>query len=390
MALKTQLTKEQELDIVEKYKSKRFTSHQLAKLFKKDKTNILNILRFYNVSVGHHKFTNEEEEYIITKYTKDKISCNKIASLFKSSKRRIAEILRKNNIEIHQNKFTRNQELEIINKSKEENMTLRRLGRLYFTDKHVISRILQKHNIKLAPFKRSRKYIINKNYFETINSEGKSYFLGLLYADSYIENSKKIIGISLQEGDEEILNKFREELETNAPLYFSKTKRENSKNSYIFRIGELKMYKDLEKLGMFPRKSLKINFPNSDQVPENLLRHFIRGYFCGNGCIGIYHKHNNQNCTIIVYSSVQFCQSLREVVHKTLGLNSSVRFRESKIPGLKMGIWYICGKKVFKFLDWIYEGSNFHIQRKYDKYITEKAILEEKERAKLPKTPILV
>ena len=44
-----------------------------------------------------------------------------------------------------------------------------------------------------------------------------------------------------------------------------------------------KIFKDLIKLGVTPRKSLTLKFPTF--LNEDLMRHFIRGYFDGDGCI---------------------------------------------------------------------------------------------------------
>ena len=45
------------------------------------------------------------------------------------------------------------------------------------------------------------------------------------------------------------------------------------------------MFNDLIKQGCVPNKSLILTFPNKHQVPENLINHFIRGYFDGDGSI---------------------------------------------------------------------------------------------------------
>lgn len=45
------------------------------------------------------------------------------------------------------------------------------------------------------------------------------------------------------------------------------------------------MFEDLIKQGCIPNKSLVLTFPNKHQVPENLINHFIRGYFDGDGSI---------------------------------------------------------------------------------------------------------
>lgn len=38
-------------------------------------------------------------------------------------------------------------------------------------------------------------------------------------------------------------------------------------------------------LGCIPNKSLILKFPDENLVPKNLIKHFIRGYFDGDGCI---------------------------------------------------------------------------------------------------------
>ena len=45
-----------------------------------------------------------------------------------------------------------------------------------------VRRILNLYNI---PVIRPRKYSLDETFFETIDSEDKAYFLGLLYADGY-------------------------------------------------------------------------------------------------------------------------------------------------------------------------------------------------------------
>ena len=40
---------------------------------------------------------------------------------------------------------------------------------------------------------------------------------------------------------------------------------------------------DLINKGRVPRKSLILKFPTEEQVPRGLIRHFIRGYFDGDG-----------------------------------------------------------------------------------------------------------
>lgn len=51
-------------------------------------------------------------------------------------------------------------------------------------------------------------------------------------------------------------------------------------------------------MGVTPQKSLTLKFPDKSIFKsEDLIRHFIRGYFDGDGCIS-YYRHENRNIGI--------------------------------------------------------------------------------------------
>lgn len=62
----------------------------------------------------------------------------------------------------------------------------------------------------------------------------------------------------------------------------------NSKNQYRLTINNKHISKRLAELGCGKAKTSVITFPTLEQVPENLIHHFIRGYFDGN-----YKQKNN-------------------------------------------------------------------------------------------------
>ena len=57
----------------------------------------------------------------------------------------------------------------------------------------------------------------------------------------------------------------------------------NRQNQYKICVCGTKIHHDLEKHGCVENKSLILQFPTT--VPEELMHHFIRGYFDGDGCI---------------------------------------------------------------------------------------------------------
>lgn len=56
----------------------------------------------------------------------------------------------------------------------------------------------------------------------------------------------------------------------------------HQKGLYCFHFAREKLVEDLEKLGVYPRKSLIIKFP---EVPKKYLPDFIRGVFDGDGSV---------------------------------------------------------------------------------------------------------
>ena len=114
--------------------------------------------------------------------------------------------------------------------------------------------------------------------FETIDTEEKAYWLGFLYADGSVGSKEHKIELGLAEQDLKQIEKFRDFIGINNKISYRPT---TKSYRYSFRSEFCK--EDLIKQGCMPKKSLILKFPTEDQVPQNLIRHFIRGYFDGDG-----------------------------------------------------------------------------------------------------------
>ena len=114
--------------------------------------------------------------------------------------------------------------------------------------------------------------------FEIIDTEEKAYWLGFLYADGCVGSKEDKVELGLAEKDLKHIEKFRDFMNiTNKISYREKTK------SYRMSFRSAKCKQDLIDKGCIPKKSLILDFPNENQVPKHLIRHFIRGYFDGDG-----------------------------------------------------------------------------------------------------------
>lgn len=137
----------------------------------------------------------------------------------------------------------------------------------------------------------TKNRIFNKDYWETIDTPTKAYFLGLIYADGWIlmnENPRVYeFGMQLQEQDKYILDFLNNELGGKHIVKFKPAEINyigeqilHGGNSYVLRVYCKKMVQDLYKLGIETNKTQKDKHPI---IEEKYFFDFLRGYIDGDG-----------------------------------------------------------------------------------------------------------
>lgn len=125
----------------------------------------------------------------------------------------------------------------------------------------------------------------NHNYFDVIDTEPKAYWLGFLMADGCVKDRVRTgsmqLSVHLSCKDESHLMMFRSAIEADA-----KNIHRHAKSVRLVLSSDV-LCESLIRHGCVPRKSLILRFP---QIVSNLERHFVRGYFDGDGSASI-HKH---------------------------------------------------------------------------------------------------
>ena len=224
-----------------------------------------------------------------------------------------------------------------------------------------------------------RKFSANDFYFDEIDSEEKAYFLGFLYADGYNHEELNGVHINLQAPDKYILERFNVMIGSNRPLLFLDitSKYPNRQNIYRFSVFNKRISQRLAQLGCYQRKSLTLKFPGEDIIRPDLLRHFIRGHFDGDGsfyktCANAKDRYGNHYVAttyrVCITSSEFYCRRLRDILIEKLGVKCYYAQKNTKsvnpIADIRMQ-----GKYAFIFLDWVYEGATIFLHRKHDAYI---------------------
>jgi hypothetical protein len=192
-----------------------------------------------------------------------------------------------------------------------------------------------------------------KDNFFTSWSPKMAYVLGVIYTDGNLTpgslrdpSSKTTLLVprfTVSQKEPELLKKILSLMESNSKLLFSrervtKSKKGNKKDIvageiYYFHIHGDKIYDDLMAHGLFPNKSLKLQFP---QVPSNCIRHFIRGCWDGDGSIYVENRINKKAASFVSGSKIFIAGILAELeklgmpkrtIHEIKRKNISYYFR---------------------------------------------------------------
>lgn len=211
-----------------------------------------------------------------------------------------------------------------------------------------------------------RKYTVDDNYFNVIDTEEKAYWLGFLYADGYIVSGSDKIGISLGIADKGHLLKFKQAISSTYPINDYKVKSGYKPGALYSRIliTSKQIKNDLINLGVVKNKTLILKFPTT--IPNYLIRHFIRGYFDGDGSLTYGSKQicGNSNYSIKFVGTKEMIEGIKRYFN--LSIKEEQRYPDKNLNNYSLTIGG--NIQVTKILDHLYENSKVFLDRKYKRY----------------------
>jgi hypothetical protein len=226
------------------------------------------------------------------------------------------------------------------------------------------------------------KYEYDTDFFKEIDTEEKAYWLGFLYADGCItkfykqnHNGEKVVRsmsceLGLKREDKVHLENFVKALNSNLKIQDRKSKLKD-KIYYSNRVvvNSTQFCKNLIEKGCLPKKSLILRFPDEEIVNESLLRHFIRGYFDGDGCV-FYKEYQyewiNRCFRVLICGNDIFLKSLCKILEK-----NEIKVTQEARKDKRSNVYqmFILGFDNLKlFYNYIYENNNICLERKYQKF----------------------
>lgn len=258
------------------------------------------------------------------------------------------------------NTLIEQKQLEVIDQYKQE-IPIKKICQNFNISPAYIQTIRKKHGVQsdytLSRRQNMRKFTVNQKFFEQIDNEEKAYFLGLLMADGWVQGN--LLGISLK--DIELVELFKKTIESN---HITKPRKNCNgvPNQLQLLIGSKKIVQDLAILGLIPNKYKRTRI--SEKIPTDMIRHFIRGYFDGDGSIYI---NSRRNAAQICSCSYEILQQIENILK-----NFNIIRKEKKyINSIKNYHNFVINDRneVMKFFDYCYNNASIFLQRKYNKFI---------------------
>lgn len=228
---------------------------------------------------------------------------------------------------------------------------------------------------EVVEFKKDRYSNRNHNYFDNIDTETKAYLLGFFIADGYIDNNR--IRIQNSTDDLEIIEVFKKELNPDTSICYT-----NKQAGAKFRKPQCSMGITSEhmvnlfksKYDIVENKTKNHNFKfDFSTISNNLIRHFIRGYFDGDGSISF---HKNKHNTIFfnfsfVFNSLNFTNQIADIFENKFQIKSVIYKHTSKTSvwwSLRFNYNRNRTLKIKEIYEYLYKDSNIYLSRKNLKF----------------------
>ena len=217
---------------------------------------------------------------------------------------------------------------------------------------------------------------IRHDIFSKIETELQAYLLGFYSADGSINEKRKTFRIHLQKQDSELVYLYKDIISPDARTFTVEVHKTTGRNgqevnaheSFGVDITSAKLCTDLVNLGIGYNKSYSdLHIP---EMPENLVRHFIRGYFDGDGCITVW-LSKEKGKSDRVRGKFDICAKSASI------LNEFIKFFATH--DIKINLNYLkrddmyristsSKKELEKIYNILYKDSNFYLSRKFNKF----------------------
>ncbi len=207
-----------------------------------------------------------------------------------------------------------------------------------------------------------RKYDLDDCFFDSIDTEAKAYWLGFITADGCVRSGPQgtagwnlnQVNVKLKASDAGHLEKLKADLSAESPLIPVPHK---SHPGVQVSFSSRRLVGSLMRIGVTPRKSLTVQ-PWTG--PDDLMRHYWRGMFDGDGTIAR-HPGDRPKWHLRMLGSEAVVEAFRVWASATCGSAAD------KYPKGNIWSWTVGGLAAPQALvRELYDGSTVYLDRKYE------------------------
>ena len=235
------------------------------------------------------------------------------------------------------------------------NPSLTKICTKYHIDISTLSKRLKELNIEVINYQNRLKF--DNTVFDCIDTEEKAYWLGFIFADA---------------GHLHKFNKFMKHENDNVKMGYVNCEGKRCERCRWW-ITDKHLWKTLNKYGCTPRKSLTLQFPNENIFKsKDLIRHFIRGYWDGDGCISYSNKEHTKIC-INVLGTEQFLVKLINYI--PYNMSYTLQYKNPESNNITSS-FIKDGLKAYNIIKYLYDNCTIYLDRKYEKFIYFRQLYE--------------
>lgn len=317
--------------------------------------------------INMERWTKEEEQYLIENYMTE-MYCDIARKINKTENAVRAKCFELRLVK--KNSWTQD-EIDFI-KENYQKLSIKQIAKILNRTENAVKLKAAKNGCKRSP------YYCDYSFFNTIDTEQKAYWFGFIAADGWININKEtnsgVVGIELQASDIDHLKKFNRDINGNYQIKTRtreckiSTKQGSISEECNIRIFSIDMVNDLINHGITSSKTHEFQFPT---LRDDLMSHFIRGYFDGDGCVRTRARRLSSGQVIeypvcdIVSANQKFLDDLRAFLYEKYDICSYIYAEKSGCYRL----YVHKNEHTIKFLNFMYKNSTVYLDRKYKIYL---------------------
>lgn len=206
---------------------------------------------------------------------------------------------------------------------------------------------------------RRRHIQFNESFFAELDNELSAYFLGLVAADGSIAKRGNTLEIQLAEPDHLVLERFIDAIDGIGCSLKRRNRADRLKTFYRLALCSKTMAKDLVGWGLTPAKteSMQLERP----VPDAHARHFLRGFWDGDGSIGRSHFE-------VGIRSEVFAHQLRRLIQVVGGEKPPLRQSHTSL-GKPFFVMTTASQRFRHFRSELYRDASACMERKRSQFL---------------------